>query len=124
MKEAIDLKKYSSFVDTCSLVKKTGKLNRIIGLLIEADGPGVAIGSICTIKSQIRPPVKAQVVGFRDNRTLLMPLGDIFGWSVLRLNRKRSEKQDQRRVKTEAGTDALPQPHVLPEPATKQVVHA
>ena len=52
------------------------------------------------------------------------PLGDIFGWSVLRLNRKRSEKQDQRRVKTEAGTDALPQPHVLPEPATKQVVHA
>ena len=36
------------------------------------------------------------------------PLGDIFGWSVLRLNRKRSEKQDQRRVKTEAGTDALP----------------
>ncbi|SVD08909.1 uncharacterized protein METZ01_LOCUS361763, partial [marine metagenome] len=79
MKEAIDLKKYSSFVDTCSLVKKTGKLNRIIGLLIEADGPGVAIGSICTIKSQIRPPVKAQVVGFRDNRTLLMPLGDIFG---------------------------------------------
>ena len=79
MKEAIDLKKYSSFVDTCSLVKKTGKLNRIIGLLIEADGPGVAIGSICTIKSQVRPPVKAQVVGFRDNRTLLMPLGDIFG---------------------------------------------
>ncbi|MDA7992050.1 MAG: MMPL family transporter, partial [Pirellulales bacterium] len=52
------------------------------------------------------------------------PLGDIFGWSVLRLNKKKSEKNSQRRVKAEAGTDALPQPHVLPEPATKQVVHA
>ena len=52
------------------------------------------------------------------------PLGDIFGWSVLRLNQKKSEKNSQRRVKTEAGTDTLPQPHVLPEPATKQVVHA
>jgi hypothetical protein len=52
------------------------------------------------------------------------PLGDIFGWSVLRLNQKKSEKNSQRRVKAEAGTDTLPQPHVLPEPATKQVVHA
>jgi len=50
------------------------------------------------------------------------PLGDVFGWSVLRLNKKRAAK-DHRRVKTEPGTDALPQPHVLPEPATK-VVHA
>ncbi|MBT3211152.1 MAG: MMPL family transporter, partial [Planctomycetaceae bacterium] len=38
------------------------------------------------------------------------PLGDIFGWSVLRLNQKKSEKNSQRRVKTEAGTDTLPQP--------------
>ena len=52
------------------------------------------------------------------------PLGDIFGWSVLRLNKKKDEKNSQRKVKAEAGTDALPQPHVLPEPATKQVVHA
>ena len=52
------------------------------------------------------------------------PLGDIFGWSVLRLNKKRAAKQDRRRVKTEPGTDALPHPHVLPEPATKQIAHA
>jgi len=79
MKEAIDLEKYCSFVGTSSLVKKTGKLSRIIGLIIEADGPGVAIGSICTVNSQVRSPIKAQVVGFRDNRTLLMPLDDIYG---------------------------------------------
>ncbi len=79
MQETIDIKKYSSFVETNSFVKKTGKISRIIGLMIESDGPGVAIGCICTIQSRTRPPVEAQVVGFRDNQTLLMPLGDIYG---------------------------------------------
>ncbi|MCH8156806.1 MAG: FliI/YscN family ATPase [Nitrospinae bacterium] len=79
MNETIDLKKYKSFIETGSFVKKTGKLNRIIGLVMEADGPAAAVGSICTIHSQARGPVQAQVVGFRDSRTLLMPLADVYG---------------------------------------------
>ena len=79
MQETIDIKKYSSFIETNSFVKKIGKISRIIGLMIESDGPGVAIGSICTIKSRIRPHILAQVVGFRNNQTLLMPLGDFDG---------------------------------------------
>ena len=79
MQETIDIKKYSSFIETNSFVKKIGKISRIIGLMVESDGPGVAIGSICTIKSRIRPHILAQVVGFRNNQTLLMPLGDIDG---------------------------------------------
>ncbi len=79
MQETIDIKKYSSFIETNSFVKKIGKISRIIGLMIESDGPGVAIGSICTIKSRIRPHILAQVVGFRNNQTLLMPLGNIDG---------------------------------------------
>ena len=79
MQKTIDIKKYSSFIKTNSFVKKTGNVSRIIGLMIESNGPGVAIGSICAIKSRNKPPIEAQVVGFRDNQTLLMPLGDIFG---------------------------------------------
>ncbi len=79
MQETIDIKKYSSFIATNSFVKKTGKISRIIGLMVESDGPGAAIGSICTIKSRIRPHTLAQVVGFRNSQTLLMPLGDIDG---------------------------------------------
>lgn len=79
MQDTIDIKKYRSFIETSSFVKKTGKISQIIGLLIESNGPGVSIGSICTIQSKNRPPVEAQVVGFRDNKTLLMPLGDIYG---------------------------------------------
>ena len=79
MQDTIDIKKYRSFIETSSFVKKTGKISQIIGLLIESNGPGVSIGSICTIQSKNRSPVEAQVVGFRDNKTLLMPLGDIYG---------------------------------------------
>jgi flagellum-specific ATP synthase len=79
MEDTINIKKYRSFVETSSFIKKTGKISQIIGLIIESNGPGVSIGSICTIQSKNRPPVEAQVVGFRDNKTLLMPLGDIYG---------------------------------------------
>jgi flagellum-specific ATP synthase len=79
MEDTIDIKKYRSYVETSSFVKKTGKISQIIGLIIESNGPGVSIGSICTIRSKTRSPVEAQVVGFRDNKTLLMPLGDIYG---------------------------------------------
>lgn len=80
METTIDLKKYQTFIDNSSFVKKGGKVVRIIGLIIEGDGPAVSVGSLCRIfPGKNRPPVEAQVVGFRDSRTLLMPLGDVFG---------------------------------------------
>jgi flagellum-specific ATP synthase len=79
MDSIIDLKKYSSFIDKTDFVKKTGKVNRVIGLIIEGDGPAVSVGSLCSIYSKNREPIQAQVVGFQDNRVLLMPLGDIMG---------------------------------------------
>ncbi len=75
----IDLKKYSSFINKTDFVSKTGKVNRVIGLVLEGDGPAVSVGSLCTISPSNRPPIQAQVVGFRNQSTLLMPLGDIIG---------------------------------------------
>jgi predicted RND superfamily exporter protein len=51
------------------------------------------------------------------------PLGAVFSWSVLRLERKKALREGRRKVKADPGTDALPAPHVVPGPA-KQVVHA
>ena len=79
MDTIIDLKKYNSFVNKTDFVKKTGKVNRIIGLVIEGDGPAVSVGSLCAIYPKNRPSIQAQVVGFQDKRILLMPLGDIMG---------------------------------------------
>jgi flagellum-specific ATP synthase len=79
MDTVIDLKKYNSFINRTDFVKKTGRVNRIIGLVIEGDGPAVSVGSLCTIYPSNRLPIQAQVVGFQDKRILLMPLGDIMG---------------------------------------------
>ena len=51
------------------------------------------------------------------------PLGGVFGWSVLRLERKKAARDAGRKLKTDAGSDALPAPHVMPGPS-QQVVHA
>jgi predicted RND superfamily exporter protein len=51
------------------------------------------------------------------------PLGAVFSWSVLRIERSKAEREGRRRVKADPGSDALPAPHVLPGPG-KQVVHA
>lgn len=80
MNETINLKKYQSFVDTVSFVKKKGRVDRVTGLIIEGDGPPVSLGSLCTIVfNQRDKQVDAEVVGFRDHKILLMPLGDMTG---------------------------------------------
>ena len=79
MEATIDLKKYNSFIEKTDFVKKTGRVNRVIGLVLEGNGPAVSVGSVCTIYPNNRPPVQAQVIGFRDKNTLLMPLGEMIG---------------------------------------------
>ena len=79
MEATIDLKKYNSFIEKTDFVKKTGRVNRVIGLVLEGNGPAVSVGSICMIYPNNRPPVQAQVIGFRDKNTLLMPLGEMIG---------------------------------------------
>jgi predicted RND superfamily exporter protein len=51
------------------------------------------------------------------------PMGAVFSWSVLRIERKKALREGRRKVKADPGSDALPVPHVVPGPA-KQVVHA
>ena len=51
------------------------------------------------------------------------PLGSLFGWAVLRNEKRRLTREGKRKHTVEPGSDALPEPHVRPGPA-KQVVHA
>ena len=60
----------------CSQVRTLGRVSKIIGLTIEADGLIVELGELCLIKSR-NNYLKTEVVGFRDNYTLLMPLGEV-----------------------------------------------
>lgn len=61
-------------------VESRGRVVQLIGLVIESEGPLAAIGEVCKIiSSRQNEPTYAEVVGFRNNRLLLMPLGDING---------------------------------------------
>ncbi len=74
--------KYSTIADDSRHVKLKGRVDRIIGLVIESVGPTVSIGEKCFIKTPgIQEVQTAEVVGFRDNKVLLMPLGEVHGIS-------------------------------------------
>jgi flagellum-specific ATP synthase len=64
-------------------VKLNGRVTQIIGLVIESHGPSVSLGHLCYIRpkgsSKNGALIPAEVVGFRENRVLLMPIGEIEG---------------------------------------------
>lgn len=59
-----------------------GRVRSVSGLTISASGLPAPVGAMCAIERTSGPPVDAQVVGFRDDVTLLMPLGDPQGVAV------------------------------------------
>ncbi len=58
-----------------------GTLTRLTGLVLEATGLQVPVGSQCWIRQPGQEPVLAEVVGFAGERAFLMPAGDIQGLS-------------------------------------------
>jgi len=57
---------------------KVGIVRRVIGLVIESEGPETSIGQVCTIVSdRASEEIEAQVIGFRENVVLLMALSSI-----------------------------------------------
>lgn len=62
-----------------SLVQVSGRVAQVVGLVIESNGPNSRIGDLCIIENPGGEQVKAEVVGFRGDRILLMPLGDTEG---------------------------------------------
>ncbi len=57
--------------------RKFGKVVNVVGLTIESAGPDAKLGDICEIwpegEEESTRPIPAEVVGFKDRKTLLMP---------------------------------------------------
>ncbi|HDM09946.1 MAG TPA: flagellar protein export ATPase FliI [Desulfobacteraceae bacterium] len=80
MGSVIYLKKYHLILEASSPISANGKVTKVVGLVTEARGPVSRLGGICDIYPKgDMPKAKAEVVGFRDNRVLLMPLEEIRG---------------------------------------------
>jgi len=74
----VDLERYRTLLERFDPVKVNGRVAQVVGLVIEAIGPNAMVGEICEIRpDRMAAPVPAEVVGFRDHRVLLMPLGDM-----------------------------------------------
>ncbi|MFC5401936.1 flagellar protein export ATPase FliI [Cohnella soli] len=74
----LNVNRYSEVLDRIDPVRVNGKVIQIIGLTVESEGPDASIGDVCEIyPNKGGKPVLAEVVGFRDNRVLLMPLGEL-----------------------------------------------
>ncbi|MBI2516380.1 MAG: FliI/YscN family ATPase [Opitutae bacterium] len=64
-------------------VQRLGAVTGVAGLIIESEGPNVGLGDLCLVRSPRTDfSVRAEVVGFREHRVLLMPLGDTAGLHV------------------------------------------
>jgi len=56
-----------------------GKVTQVVGLVVEGYVPAARVGALVDIRVDGQPPVAAEIVGFRGNTALMMPLGDIGG---------------------------------------------
>ncbi|NOY52941.1 MAG: flagellar protein export ATPase FliI [Deltaproteobacteria bacterium] len=77
---ALDLASYREIVQEASVLQASGTVARVTGLLIEADGPATRLGGLCEIfPSSGDEPIRAEVVGFREHKILLMPFSSSLG---------------------------------------------
>jgi flagellum-specific ATP synthase len=61
------------------VIEKRGYVTQVIGLVIESAGPMVAVGDICQIEAAGGERILSEVVGFRGECVLLMPLREVHG---------------------------------------------
>ena len=79
----INLERYKNVIYRTEPKKSVGKVIQIVGLIIEADGTLGKISDLCYIfNSPDSKPFMAEIVGFREDRILLMPLGAIDGLKI------------------------------------------
>lgn len=69
------LSAYQRKLDRTDTIRSVGRVTRSVGLIIESQGPAVSVGDLCYLPSASGDrSTMLEVVGFRDNNVLLMPL--------------------------------------------------
>lgn len=78
--ESFAFEPYLDLLRTTDLTPPSGRVVRVVGLLVESEGPRVSVGDVCEIVGPSgEPPLLVEVVGFRDGRLLSVPLGGTAG---------------------------------------------
>ena len=80
VKPFVRLDRFHDCLEACNPIQIYGKVSRVVGFAVESIGPECRIGTVCDIFDKDggrRFP--AEVMGFKDNRVLLMPLEEVQG---------------------------------------------
>ncbi len=74
--EALD--KYKTALKKTNTLQMSGRVTKVIGLIIESDGPKAPIGEVCLLKDRHGKVIsKSEIVGFNSGKILSMVLGDL-----------------------------------------------
>lgn len=70
----------SQLLDEIEPLDVSGKVAQAVGIVVEGYGPMKTVGELCHITREVGDgPITAEVVGFKGDRVLLMPLGEMQG---------------------------------------------
>ncbi len=76
----IDFERYFREIWAHTPLSVKGKVTQVIGLVMEVSGLRPFVGEFCLVEvEEGKEPVAAEVVGFRQGKSLLMPLGNLRG---------------------------------------------
>ena len=77
----IDLERILGQLEEANPYRVRGRVTEVTGLIIKAAVPGVRVGEMCYVTNprDDAPPLKSEVVGFKDGAVFLMPLGEARG---------------------------------------------
>ena len=75
----IDFDKYETAIKKAVLNRPEGRVSQVVGLIAEGDSLGLSIGSLCSIINDQEQEIRAEIVGFKKEKALFMPYGDIRG---------------------------------------------
>jgi flagellum-specific ATP synthase len=77
---AFNFEKCQRLIELANPIKVCGKVSQVIGLVVEGHGPCTSVGEMCEIYANgHREPLSAEVVGFKTDKVLMMPLDEIRG---------------------------------------------
>ena len=68
----INLEKYNAAADRL-YYRRLGRIVNVVGLTLESAGPDAKMGDMCKITTAGGNVIMSEVVGFKNNMTLLMP---------------------------------------------------
>ena len=75
---------FKSIINRVNKIPKTtfeGKVSKVIGLTVEVEGIKAFVGELCIIYNNMGNQIRCEVVGFKEDAVILMPLGELVGVS-------------------------------------------